>query len=145
MNQVGVGLSKAPDPDIAVTETLKIIAEQVELSQLSWVLVFFTTDHLIHASYIHELIRNETQCSNIAGCSAAGVLSQQQEIQTGPGLVVMAGYTPDLRPPAFAKYQELEHSSGVNQQLRERFRLMMILIHCCFSFRMFISISHTIS
>ncbi len=122
MNRVGVGLSMATDPDVAVAEAFKIIAEQIQLSQLDWVLVFFTTEHLIHAGYLHEQIRNQTNCQNIAGCSASGVLSGYEEICNGPGLVIMTGSTPDLNPLAFAKYQELEHSAGVNQQLRETFQ-----------------------
>ena len=48
-----------------------------------------------------------------------GVISGEDEITQGPGLVLMAGFTTGLRLKALAKYQELEHSAGVTQQLRE--------------------------
>tara|TARA_B100000678_G_scaffold268850_1_gene255478 strand:- start:293 stop:631 length:339 start_codon:yes stop_codon:yes gene_type:complete len=48
-----------------------------------------------------------------------GVITGEGEITQGPGLVLMAGFTPELHLQALAKYQELEHSAGVTQQLRE--------------------------
>ena len=119
MNLVGVGVSKESDPDLAIAEVLKAAVEQTKLPTVNWVLVFFTQEHFVHAGRLHELIQDQTQCNTITGCSGMGVISQEGEITKGPGLVLMAGYTPDLYPLALAKYQELEHSAGVTQQLRE--------------------------
>jgi len=119
VNRIGVGVSKETDPDVAIAEVLHSAVKQAKLPKVNWVLIFFTPAHFIHAGRLHELIREQTNCDCITGCSGMGVLSVLGEISSGPGLVLMAGYTPELRPLAIAKYQELEHSAGVTQQFRE--------------------------
>ena len=119
MNRVGVGLSKETDPDLVIAEVINSAVTQTQLPEVNWVLIFFTEEHFIHAGRLHELILEKTQCECITGCSGMGVISQEEEITNGPGLVLMAGYTPEIRPLALAKYQELEYSAGVTQQLSE--------------------------
>ena len=119
MNRVGVGLSKETDPDLAIAEVINSAVTQAELPEVNWVLIFFTEEHFIHAGRLHELILEKTQCECITGCSGMGVISPEEEITNGPGLVLMAGYTPGIRTLALAKYQELEYSAGVTQQLSE--------------------------
>lgn len=119
MNLIGVGISKETDPEIAINEVINSAVRQAKLPEVNWVLIFFTTDHFVHAGRLHELILEKTRCNCITGCSGTGVLWQKEEITNGPGLVLMAGYTPEIRTLALAKYQELEHSEGVTQQLCE--------------------------
>ena len=119
MSCVGVGVSSESNPEAAVAEVLNSAIKEVNLSQIHWVLIFFTPDHFVHAGRLHELILEQTKCECIAGCSGMGVITGEGEITQGPGLVLMAGFTPELHLKALAKYQELEHSAGVTQQLRE--------------------------
>ena len=119
MNLIGVGVSRESNPEAAVAEVLNSAIKEVNLPQVHWVMIFFTPDHFVHAGRLHELIREQTKCECIAGCSGMGVITGEGEITQGPGLVLMAGFTPDLHLKALAKYQELEHSAGVTQQLRE--------------------------
>ena len=119
MNRVGIGLSRESNPEAAVAEVLNSAIKEVNLPQVDWVMIFFTPDHFVHAGRLHELIRGQTDCECIAGCSGMGVITGEGEITQGPGLVLMAGYTPGLHLNALAKYQELENSAGVTQQLRE--------------------------
>ena len=119
MNRVGVGLSKETDPDLAIAEVINSAVTEAQLPEVNWVLIFFTEEHFVHAGRLHELILEKTQCECITGCSGMGVISHEEEITNGPGLVLMAGYTPEIRPLALAKYQELEYSAGVTQQLSE--------------------------
>ena len=119
MSCVGVGVSSESNPEAAVAEVLNSAIKEVNLAQIHWVLIFFTPDHFVHAGRLHELILEQTKCECIAGCSGMGVISGEGEIIQGPGLVLMAGFTPELHLKALAKYQELEHSAGVTQQLRE--------------------------
>ena len=119
MSCVGVGVSSESNPEAAVAEVLNSAIKEVNLAQIHWVLIFFTPDHFVHAGRLHELILEQTKCECIAGCSGMGVISGEGEITQGPGLVLMAGFTPELHLKALAKYQELEHSAGVTQQLRE--------------------------
>ncbi len=119
VNLVGVGVSKETDPDLAIAEVINSAVIQANLPEVNWILIFFTQEHFVHAGRLHELILEQTHCKCISGCSGMGVLSQEGEITSDPGLVLMAGYTPELRLLALAKYQELEYSSGVTQQIRE--------------------------
>ncbi|MCS5554460.1 MAG: FIST C-terminal domain-containing protein [SAR324 cluster bacterium] len=119
MNRIGVGVSRESNPEAAVAEVLNSAIKEVNLPQVHWVMIFFTPDHFVHAGRLHELIREQTKCECIAGCSGMGVITGEGEITQGPGLVLMAGFTPELHLQALAKYQELEHSAGVTQQLRE--------------------------
>ncbi|MBC8259141.1 MAG: FIST C-terminal domain-containing protein [SAR324 cluster bacterium] len=119
VNLIGVGVSEETNPDLAIAEVLNSAVKQAGLPQVDWILVFFTLEHFVHAGRLHELIQEQTNCKCIAGCSGMGVISGVGEIFGGPGLVLMAGYTPELKMLALAKFQELEHSSGVSQQLRE--------------------------
>ena len=119
MSCVGVGVSNKSNPEAAVAEVLNSAIKEVNLAQIHWVLIFFTPDHFVHAGRLHELILEQTKCECIAGCSGMGVITGEGEITQGPGLVLMAGFTPELHLKALAKYQELEHSAGVTQQLRE--------------------------
>ena len=119
MNRLGVGVSRESNPEVAVAEVLNSAINEVNLPQVHWVMIFFTPDHFVHAGRLHELIRGQTECECIAGCSGMGVITGEGEITQGPGLVLMAGYTPGLHLNALAKYQELENSAGVTQQLRE--------------------------
>ncbi len=119
MNRIGVGISKETDPDIVISDVINSAVSEAKLPEVNWVLIFFTEQHFVHAGRLHELIIEKTQCECIAGCSGMGVISLEEEITNGPGLVLMAGYTPEIRPLALAKYQELEYSAGVTQQLGE--------------------------
>ena len=128
MNRIGVGISKETDPDIAISDVINSAVSEAKLPEVNWVLIFFTEQHFVHAGRLHELIIEKTQCECIAGCSGMGVISLEEEITNGPGLVLMAGYTPEIRPLALAKYQELEYSAGVTQQLGEALNLSLIHI-----------------
>ena len=119
MNRIGVGISKETDPDIAISDVINSAVSKAKLPEVNWVLIFFTEQHFVNAGRLHELIIEKTQCECIAGCSGMGVISLEEEITNSPGLVLMAGYTPEIRPLALAKYQELEYSAGVTQQLGE--------------------------
>jgi len=119
LNHIGIGISKEIDPNLAINEVINSAVVQAKLPKVNWVLIFFTSDHFNHAGLIHELILQKTNCKCVTGCSGMGVLCQKEEITNGPGMVLMAGYTPELRTLALAKFQELEHSIGVTQQLCE--------------------------
>ena len=119
MNLIGVGISKEINPNLAIDEVIESAVTQANLPEVNWIIIFFTHDHFENASLLHELILEKTNCKCVTGCSGMGVLWQNEEITNGPGLVLMAGYTPELKTLALAKYQELEHSVGVPQQLCE--------------------------
>ena len=124
MNIIGIGISKETDPILAIDEVIESAVIKTNLPEVNWILVFFTYDHFANAAILHDLILEKTNCTSIAGCSGMGVLCQKEEILKGPGLVLMAGYTPEIKTLALAKFQELEHSISVTQQLSEALEIL---------------------
>lgn len=118
MFKIGVGHSLRIDTEEAVLEATSDAMLNGELSKAQWALVFFTTPHLHQAELIRQTLVLQTQCENVAGCSGAGVLTQEEEISSVPGLVVMVGDTPELNPVCFLKHQELRGSESPNRQLK---------------------------
>ena len=55
MNRIGVGISKEIDPDIAISDVINSAVSEAELPEVSWVLIFFTEQHFVHAGRLHEL------------------------------------------------------------------------------------------
>ena len=54
MSCVGVGVSNESNPEAAVAEVLNSAIKEVNLTQIHWVLIFFTPDHFVHAGRLHE-------------------------------------------------------------------------------------------
>ncbi|MEC7466732.1 MAG: FIST N-terminal domain-containing protein, partial [SAR324 cluster bacterium] len=119
MNRIGVGMSRLHESGEAVHEALKQAFQQSGLAQADWLLVFITPQHIAQSARIYETLQKESGTQFISGCSGLGVLSEQGEIFNEPGMVVMVGQTPDLEVIATCKFQELEDSAGVNQQIKE--------------------------
>ena len=85
MNRVGVGVSRESNPEAAVAEVLMSAIKEANLPQVHWVMIFFTQDHFVHAGRVHELIREQTKCECIAGCSGMGVLAVKVKSLRGRG------------------------------------------------------------
>ena len=67
MSCVGVGVSRESNPEAAIAEVLNSAINEINLPLVHWVMIFFTPDHFVHAGRLHELIREQTKCKNIAG------------------------------------------------------------------------------
>ncbi len=117
--QVGVGVSRKRDTGEATHEALRLAANRTNLNQMDWAVVFFTSPHIPKAEEIRNIIRQETQCPHIVGCSAMGVLTLDGEVSGTAGLAIMLGSTPQFRFASFAHWQEYYDSPSVNQQLKE--------------------------
>ena len=112
-------MSRLHDSGDAVHEALNQAFQSSGLENADWLLVFFTPQHIAQSTEIYETLRVKSGSECIAGCSGLGVLSGMGEIFNDPGMVVMLGQTPGLEIIATCKYQELQDSAGVNQQLKE--------------------------
>ena len=112
-------MSRMHDSGDAVHEALNQAFQSSGLENADWLLIFFTPQHIAQSTEIYETLRVKSGSECIAGCSGLGVLSGMGEIFNNPGMVVMLGQTPGLEIIATCKYQELQDSAGVNQQLKE--------------------------
>ena len=80
MNRVGVGVSRESKPEAAVAEVLYSAIKENNLPKVHWVIIFFTSEHFVHAGRLHELIEEQTKCQSIVGCSGMGVITGEVEI-----------------------------------------------------------------
>src|SRR5262245_58413918 len=126
---VGVGISREPDTETAVKAALHAALDQADLERAPWAFCFFTSTHLSHADVIRETILEQAGCEALCGCSALGVLGRGEEIERGPGLVVMVGASPALA----ATSQILPHDgAGLGQlaavdEMRGETRALIVL------------------
>ncbi|HEX7929091.1 MAG TPA: FIST N-terminal domain-containing protein [bacterium] len=126
---VGVGISREADTDVAVRNALQAALEQANLERAPWAFCFFTSAHLSHADVIRETILEQAGCQALCGCSAVGVLGRGEEIERGPGVVVMVGASPSLA----AMSQILPHDgAGLGQlaavdEMRGETRALIVL------------------
>ncbi len=119
MIQVGVGLSQQENSGAAALEATSEALKRAELQKADWVLVFLSTIHIPHAEQIRQTLIQETQCQQVAGCSGAGVLTEQKEVIGSAGLAVMVGASPDMPSKAFIHRQADRDYPSVSQQLKE--------------------------
>ena len=89
MLQVGVGLSSDSSTERAATEAADRAMSQAGISQADLALVFFTVDHLSNHQKMTAALARATKTDRIVGCSGAGVLTGEGEIERSPGVAVL--------------------------------------------------------
>ena len=83
------GLSNYADTEDAIQHVI----EQLHpvSSTFDFVIAFFTPHHNARADAIARAMSDEFSVRAVIGCSAQGVIGHETEIETGPGLSVLAG------------------------------------------------------
>jgi small ligand-binding sensory domain FIST len=102
------------DFDEAVIEGwAKRLRTELEAPVVSLGLVFMSPPFFQHAKAVLELLRVHAQIPLLAGCSSAGLIAGDQEIEHDPGLVLGLYALPgaELRPVRFTQGQ-VEEASG---------------------------------
>lgn len=89
MIQAGVGLSSDPFTERAATEAATRAMNQAGISKADLALVFFTVDHLRDHQKMTGALARATKTDRIVGCSGAGVLTGEGEIERSPGVAVL--------------------------------------------------------
>ena len=89
MLRVGVGQSNSSSTPQAVQEAATTAMHQVGGSA-DVVLVFATIEHWQNEGDFLTKLRDITKTDRLVGCSGLGVLTGQAEVDSGPGLAVMA-------------------------------------------------------
>jgi small ligand-binding sensory domain FIST len=111
----GVGQSSSPSTDQAAQEAAKKAMTGAGISHADLVLAFSTVDHLAEYQKLVATLSNVTQTEQIVGCSGAGVLTGEGEIEGGPGLavLVLSSDNVDTHPFLFHPLRGRDRELGV--------------------------------
>ena len=116
MLRVGVGLSAERDSERAAAEAAEVALHSAGLTRAEVVLAFATTSHGPGFTSVTRTVATTCGTRAVVGCSAAGVLADDQELEDGPGVAVLAlagdvsghyFFVPGLRARAEAVAEEI--------------------------------------
>jgi small ligand-binding sensory domain FIST len=89
MIRAGAGCSSAPNPANAAAEATDVALRSAGLRSADAVLCFATTAYGGAYPLIVRTVAERASTANVAGCSAAGVIAGEYEIESGAALAVM--------------------------------------------------------
>jgi small ligand-binding sensory domain FIST len=115
MIKAGVGQSNSASTASAVEEALDQALMQADCGQADGVVVFFSVEHAARERELLETVRRVAATDRIAGCSAAGILTQRGELEGGHGLAVLVLSSDRIRcqPLWYKPLRERENDIGV--------------------------------
>jgi small ligand-binding sensory domain FIST len=114
MIRAGVGQSNHSSTSQAVVEAARQAMAQAELTRADGGVVFFTADHVNRKQELVESLARTLGTDCVAGSSAVGVLSADQEIEGAHGIAVLAFATDEFfaRPFIFEPLRGNEENLG---------------------------------
>ncbi len=86
----GVGLSTDASPLKAAREAARTALAGIGEGRADWCLVFATSPYHPHYAVMLAAIQDTLGTSILSGCSAWGVIAGDREIESGPGVAVLA-------------------------------------------------------
>jgi small ligand-binding sensory domain FIST len=89
MLHAGVGYSVSNNPKVAAAEATQEAMRGAGLRHAAGALCFATTAHGAAFTAIMRTVGAEARTREVAGCSAAGVLAGEHEIESGPAVAVI--------------------------------------------------------
>lgn len=101
MIKAGVGQSLSENSHEAAREAASQAMERGGLTTADWVLVFSTFPHRSCYKDILKSVCKITQTTNVAGCSAIGMLTNFGEVEGSPGVAVLAVSSDSVRADSF--------------------------------------------
>ena len=90
MLRAGAGLSTDRDAECAATEAARAALASGALERADLVLVFVTTPHGPGFTRVTRTVSEICGTRDVVGCSAAGVLAGEEEVEGGPAVAVLA-------------------------------------------------------
>jgi len=114
MLKVGVGQSTTRTTSRAIEEAAGQAMARAGINHADLALVFFTVDHLANREDLTSTLRLVTKTDQVVGCSAAGVLTSEGEIEgeAGVAVLVLASDSLYARPFLFQPLREREREVG---------------------------------
>jgi small ligand-binding sensory domain FIST len=88
--RAGVGLSTDRDSAHAATDAAAAALRSADLAKADLLLVFATTHHGPGFTRVTRTAAEVAGTQQVVGCSAAGVVAGEEEVERGPGVVVLA-------------------------------------------------------
>ncbi len=101
MLRAGVGHSIALNPKTAAAEATAAALTVAGLSQASGAIVFATSAYGAAYAMILRAVAEAAKTREVAGCSSVGIIANENEIESGPALVVMVFGGSDLSTHRF--------------------------------------------
>jgi len=101
MIRAGVGQSNDSSTEKAVEQAFARAFTEAGVSRADWALVFFTAEHLRDRQRLASALQGAARTDRIIGCSAAGILTGQGEVEGSSGLAVMLGVSDALKAEPF--------------------------------------------
>ena len=101
MIRAAVGLSQEPNTARAALDAARQVLRQLDGAQPDWCIVFASDEHTKYAGSLQQALSSALGTPYVVGCSAAGVLGADREIDEGPGLGVLAVASDQLTATPF--------------------------------------------
>lgn len=114
MLRAGVGHSTNSSAERAAEEAAGRALACAGIDRPAVTLVFFTVDYLSNYQNLIEALRRTVRTDRIVGCSGAGILTGDGEIEGGPGIAVLVLDSDDIdtSPFLFHPLKEREEEAG---------------------------------
>lgn len=113
MIRAGAGLSSSPDPLRAVDQATARARAGLGGSRADFAVAFVSGDHHPSAAMVLARLAAAAGTPYVVGCSAAGVLADGVELETGPAIGVLLVASPSLRATPFLfDGEDLGYSTG---------------------------------
>ena len=101
MIRAAVGLSQESNTARAALDAARQVLRQLDGAQPDWCIVFASDEHTKYAGSLQQALSSALGTPYVVGCSAAGVLGADREIDEGPGLGVLAVASDQLTATPF--------------------------------------------
>ena len=114
MLKAGVGQSTTRTTSRAIEEAAGQAMARAGIDKADLALVFFTVDHVANGQDLTSTLRLITKTDQVVGCSAAGILTGEGEIEgeAGVAVLVLASDSMNARPFLIQPLRERESEVG---------------------------------
>jgi small ligand-binding sensory domain FIST len=120
MIRAAVGLSSASDSTRAALDAATQAIDGLAGQPPDWAVAFVTTDHTPDISELLGALSGALGTPYVAGCSASGVLASGLELESGPGIAVLAVSSDQLRATPFLFHDEGDQGLTAGIRLGQR-------------------------
>lgn len=105
MIKAGVGISNIENSVQAAREASGKAMQMAGIEKSDWALVFCTFPHRANYEEVLRTVSEVIRTTNISGCSALGVLSNEKEIEAQPGIAVLTVSSDEISAKPFIVHQ----------------------------------------
>ena len=111
--QIASAISTAKDTDAALDEVTAVLGDRLGTG-VDLAFVFATLDHQAALERVHARLGSRLEPRVMVGCTGAGVIGVRQEVESGPGLSVLAAVLPGAILEPFS-YEQIDWPGVIDQ------------------------------